>query len=77
MVPLAVAQIITQIEVIRRRAVPELEPELTIEEIDCVTVDVETIDLPLIDDGQSSMNRVTGLNPGVDGEVGARSKVHG
>jgi hypothetical protein len=77
MVPLPVAQIITQVEVIRGSAVRQLETQLTTEEVDCITVDVRTIDLPLIDYGQGSMNRVNCPNPGVDGEVSARSKVHG
>src|SRR5664279_2372585 len=77
MVPLAVPKIATQVEVILGSTVRDLETQLTLVEIDCITVGVGTIDQPLINDGQSSMNRVTGPNPGVEGEVSPRSKVHG
>ena len=77
MVPLAISKISTQAKVILGAAVRELEPQLTLEEVDYITGRVTTRDESLIHYGQSPMNRITCPNPGVDGEVSARPKVHG
>ena len=54
MVPLAVSKISTQVDrILATAALSELEPQLTIEEVDYITVDVGTRDEPLINYGQN------------------------
>src|SRR5471032_1637461 len=63
MVPLTISKIVAQVEVIRRSAIRELERQLTIKEVDYITGGVATRDEPLVNYGQSSMNRVSCPNP--------------
>ena len=77
MVPLAVSKIITQVDrILASAADPELEPQLTVEEVGDITVHVGTSDEPLINYRHCLTSRVR-PDPGVDGEVSARSEVQG